>query len=299
MENRRRGVPEHYERRYRHKNGQAVWTLASAVPILDAGQNFKGTFGMFIGITERKRAEEALRLQKDEAERANRGKSEFLSKMSHELRTPLNSIMGFSELLKTKVPGDLNKKQEDYIETIHISGHRLLGIVNDMLDLVKIESGEKFPLSIELFRVSAAIDEALVFVNEKAAQKNITIIKEIDPGLETITADKLRFKQILLYLLDNAIKFSKPEGGTITMIAGKKDGMAQFSVTDTGIGIKEEDMSRLFDLFRQIDSGTSRKYGGTGSELAITRQLVEQHGGKIWVKSNYGEGSIFTFTLPL
>jgi len=250
-------------------------------------------------ISERKRVERELLLAKEEAERASAVKSEFLAKMSHELRTPLNAVIGFSEFLKMKGAGELNEKQERYIDNILNSGKHLFGIISDMLDLVKVESGEKLPLSLESFPAPEAIDETLIFVNEKAAQKKIVITKEIDPGLGAIIADKLRFKQILMNLLDNAIKFSKPEGGMITIAARKADGMAQFSVSDTGIGIKEEDMGKLFDLFHQVDSGISRKYGGAGIGLPIVKQLVEQHGGRILVESIYGEGTTFTFTLPL
>jgi signal transduction histidine kinase len=172
-------------------------------------------------------------------------------------------------------------------------------MINDMLDLVKVESGEKLPLSIQSFPVTETIDEALIFINDKAARKKIVLRKEIDPGLGIIEADTIRFKQILLNLIDNAVKFSKPDGGTVNIAARKNGDMAQFSISDTGIGIKEEDMGRLFDLFYQADSGISRKYGGAGAGLAVTKQLVEEHGGRIWVESKYGESSTFSFTLPL
>lgn len=250
-------------------------------------------------ISEQKRIAQELRLARDEAVRASTVKSEFLATMSHELRTPLTAIMGFSELLKMKEIGELNEKQERYINNICKSGKHLLGIINDILELVNVESGEKLPLTIESFPAPKAIDETLIFVCQKAVQKHIELKKEIDPGIDVIYADKLRFKQILLNLLDNAIKFSKPEGGTVTIKARKSDGFAQFSISDTGIGIKEEDKNNLFELFHQIDSGINRRYGGAGVGLAIVKQLVEQHGGRIWVESSYGEGTVFTFTLPL
>jgi len=246
-----------------------------------------------------RKSEKKLILAKDEALRASSVKSDFLMKMSHELRTPLNSVLGFSQVLKLKHHGELNEKQDQYVDNIFHSATRLLGMINDMLDLVKVESGEKLPLSIQSFPVSQAIDEALIFINDKAAQKKITIQKEIDPGLGNIEVDTLRFKQILINLIDNAVKFSKPDGGTVNIEAGKNGDMAQFSISDTGIGIKEGDMNRLFDLFYQADSGISRKYGGAGAGLAVTKQLVEEHGGRIWVESKYGEGSTFSFTLPL
>jgi len=257
-------------------------------------------------IEKRKKIEDELRkskqkliLAKDEALRASSVKSDFLMKMSHELRTPLNSVLGFSQVLKMKQSGGLNEKQEQYVDNIFHSATHLLGIINDMLDLVKVESGEKLPLSIQSFLAPEAIDEAFIFINDRAAKKKIVIRKKIDPGIVFIEADKLRFKQILLNLLDNAIKFSKPQGGTVTVKAVKAGDMAQFSICDTGIGIKEKDIDRIFGLFHQVDSGINRKYGGAGSGLAITKQLVEQHGGKFVVQSKYGQGSTFTFSLPI
>ncbi len=248
---------------------------------------------------ELRKSKEKLTLAKDEALRASSVKSDFLMKMSHELRTPLNSVLGFSQILKMKQSGALNEKQEQYVDNIFHSATHLLGIINDMLDLVKVESGEKLPLSIQSFHAHEAIDEAFIFINDRAAKKKIVIRKEIDPGIVVIEADKLRFKQILINLIDNAIKFSKPDGGTINIAAKKNGDMAQFSISDTGIGIQDEDIDRIFDPFYQADSGVSRKYGGAGAGLAVTKQLVEEHGGSIWVKSKYGEGSTFSFTLPL
>lgn len=250
-------------------------------------------------ITERKRIELELILAKDEALLANRAKSEFLAKMSHELRTPLNSVMGFSEILRMKTIGELNEKQEQYVNFIYQSGMNLLAIINDILDLVKLESGKKLPLIIQSFPAPEAIEEALLYVNEKAESRKIVIHKGIDPGLGMIKADKLRFKQILINLIDNAIKFSKPNGGTITIIAQNDGDMAKFLVSDTGIGIREEDLRKLFDLFHQLDSGLNRSFGGAGVGLALTKRLVEQQEGKMWVESKFEEGSTFGFTLPL
>jgi signal transduction histidine kinase len=248
---------------------------------------------------ELRKSKKKLILSKDEALRASSVKSNFLMKMSHELRTPLNSVLGFSQVLKMKHQGELNEKQEQYVNNILHSATHLLGMINDMLDLVKVESGEKLPLSIQSFLAHEAIDDAFIFINDRAAQKKIIVKKEIDPGLGVIEADKLRFKQILINLIDNAIKFSKPDEGAINIAARKNGDMAQFSISDTGIGIKDEDMDRLFEPFYQADSGVSRRYGGAGAGLAVTRQLVEEHGGSIWVESKYGEGSTFSFTLPL
>lgn len=248
---------------------------------------------------ELKNSEKKLILAKDEALRASSVKSDFLMKMSHELRTPLNSVLGFSQVLKMKRHGELNEKQEQYVDNILHSATGLLGMINEMLDLVKVESGEKLPLSIQMFPAPEAINEALIFINDRAEQKKIVIQKKIDPRLGIIEADALRLKQIIIILVDNGIKFSKPEGGTVNIEARKNGDMAQFSISDTGIGIKEEEMGRLFDLFYQADSGMSRRYGGAGAGLAIARKLVEEHGGRIWAKSKYGQGSEFSFTLPL
>ena len=248
---------------------------------------------------ELRKSEKKLILAKDIAQRASSVKSDFLMTMSHELRTPLNSVLGFSQILKMKHHGELNEKQEKYVDNIFHSATRLLGMINDMLDLVKVEAGEGLHLSIQSFPAAQAIDEALIFINDRAGQKKIVIQKEIDPGLGIMEADTLRFKQILINLIDNAIKFSKPEGGAVNISARKNGDMAQFSISDTGIGIKEDDMDKLFEPFFQADSGISRRYGGAGAGLAVTRQIVEQHGGRIWVDSTFGEGSTFSFTLPL
>jgi len=267
-------------------------------------------------ISRRKKAEDELQKLKDGLEikvkertkeleieiemhkKSERVKSDFLSRMSHEFKTPLNAIIGFSEILKMKNSGELNEKQEHYVDNIHNSGKHLLGIINDMLDLLKIESDDKLPLLIQPFFAPELIGETLIFVQEKAESKGIVFKKEIDPGLGIIKADKLRFKQILLKLFDNAIKFSKPQGGNVTVRAVKAADMAQFSIIDTGIGIREKDMAKIFGLFHQVDSGIKRRNSGIGSGLVITKQLVEQQGGKFLVQSKYGEGSTFTFTLP-
>ncbi|MCX9083139.1 MAG: ATP-binding protein [Candidatus Methanoperedens sp.] len=229
--------------------------------------------------------------------RASKTKSEFMMAMSHELRTPLNSIIGFSDLLKKKEFGELNEVQKKYIDNIHVSGNNLLMIINDILDLSKVEA-DKIDLSFEKMSIADVINISIAIVKDFAKQKKIQVITEIDPELDFIEADRDRIRQVLFNILNNAIKFSKPMG-IVTLTARKEGDMAQISVSDIGIGIKEEDIGRLFKEFEQLDKGASRQYGGTGLGLVISKKLIELHGGKIWVKSRYGEGTIFTFTLPI
>ena len=218
--------------------------------------------------------------------------------MSHELRTPLSASIGFSELLKMSRAGELNEKQKHYVDNILASNQFLLTLINDILDLSKIEAG-KIELVPAMMSVPVTIHETLSLIKEKAMKHNVLLKKEFDPDLEFIEADKQRFKQVLFNLLNNSVKFSKEEGGTVTITAKKEGNMAQISVSDTGIGIKEDNLSKLFNKFEQLESGISQKYGGTGLGLAITKQLVELHGGKIWAESRYREGSMFSFLIPL
>jgi signal transduction histidine kinase len=241
---------------------------------------------------------EEIQREKQELAQASKAKSEFLATMSHELKTPLNAIIGFSELLKGKMAGELNKKQEHFVDNVLTSAKHLLNLINDILDLSKIEAG-KIELTKEKTPVASAIEGALSFIKETALKHNVILKKELDPEVEFIETDLIRFRQILINLLSNAVKFSKPEGGVVTIRTKKEGESAKISVEDNGIGIKEEDMVKLFNEFEQLDSGISRKYGGTGLGLAITKRLVQRHGGKIWVESTYGEGSTFMFLLPI
>lgn len=245
----------------------------------------------------RKRTEE-MRIKKERIEYARKVKNEYLINMSHELRTHLNSIIGFSELMKQKITGELNVKQNSYINNIHSSGNTLLAIISDLLDLNKIETG-KVEIVVEKISVPETITENIDHIQEKAAKQNVTIKKEFDPAVEHIETDKNIFKQILGNLLDNAVKFSKEAGGIVTVTTKKEGDMVKISVSDTGVGIREIDMNKLFTPFPHIESGLTRKPHGTGIGLAILKGLVELCGGTIRAESEFGEGSTFTFLLPL
>ena len=227
---------------------------------------------------------------------ASQHKSEFLANMSHELRTPLNAIIGFSEVLSERMFGDLNEKQDEYLKDIHASGQHLLSLINDILDLSKIEAG-RMELELADFDLPTAIDNALTLVRERAGRRGITLGCEIDERVGMIQGDERKVKQVLLNILSNALKFT-PEGGRIDVRAALKEGTVEISVTDTGVGIAPEDQEAIFEEFRQV--GTSdKKVEGTGLGLALSRRFVELHGGRIWVQSQEGVGSTFTFTIPV
>ena len=247
-------------------------------------------------ITDRKHIEE-IQHENMRLAMGIRTKSEFLTALSHDLGTPLNAMMGFSELLKQRIPGALNMKQEQYIENIISSSRRMLDIINDVLDLGRAETG-KIDMAIEKIPVSEVIDEISGLFKENIAKRNLVLKKEFDPELIFIEADRQRFKQIIFNLISNAVKYSKPEGGTVTIKTIKEGDEAKISVTDTGIGIKEEDMGKLFMAFEQLNLGLASKYGSTGLGLVVTKKLVELHGGRITVESRYGQESTFTFYLP-
>ena len=228
---------------------------------------------------------------------ANRHKSEFLASMSHELRTPLNAVIGFSEVLLERMFGEINDKQDEYLQDILASGRHLLSLINDILDLAKIEAG-RMELEVTDFHLPQAVDNAITLVRERAARRAITLEVGVDPRLGEIKGDERKVKQVLLNLLSNAIKFT-PEGGHVGVHAALADGFAEISVTDTGVGIAPEDHEAVFEEFRQVGTDYAKKHEGTGLGLTLSRRFVALHGGKIWVKSQLGQGATFTFTLPV
>jgi signal transduction histidine kinase len=227
---------------------------------------------------------------------ANQHKSEFLANMSHELRTPLNAIIGFSEVLIERMFGELNDKQDDYLKDIHSSGKHLLSLINDILDLSKIEAG-RMELDVESFDVPAALANAMTLVRERAQRHGIALGLEVAPEVAEIRADERKFKQILLNLLTNAVKFT-PDGGRVDVHARLADGVLEVAVADTGIGIAPEDQAAVFEEFRQVGRHYTNKQEGTGLGLALTKRFVELHGGTLTLESAPGHGSTFTFTLP-
>jgi signal transduction histidine kinase len=229
-------------------------------------------------------------------EAASRHKSEFLANMSHELRTPLNAILGFSEVLAERMFGDVNEKQAEYLQDILSSGRHLLSLINDILDLSKVEAG-RLELERGRFHLPTALDNALTLVRERASRHGITLDVAVDPEISEIVADERKVKQILLNLLSNAVKFT-PEGGRVGLTATAAEDVITIAISDTGVGIAAADQATIFEEFRQVGTG-SQKQEGTGLGLTLTKKFVELHGGRIGVQSQLGQGSTFTFTLPV
>lgn len=273
-----------------------TYWFVQAIPVTDDSGKIIGILGTFRDITERKAIEKLLQ-EKQVAEIANRTKSEFLANMSHELRTPLNSIIGFSDLLCDQIYGKLNEKQLKYANNISKSGKHLLNLINDILDLSKVEAG-KMELDYREFELADRLNSVKSLLSPIAARKNIKIEINVNKDLTTICADEARFVQIMYNLVDNAIKFSF-ENNPVRIEARRKGEFLETTVTDIGIGIKPEDQHKLFQPFSQVAAFSSKKFQGTGLGLSLVKQIVNLHGGYVWFRSIPGEGSTFAFAIPI
>jgi len=289
VDNRRPGA-------YSEEDGRLAFTFADQVAV--AIENARLFEQVDAARAELQQRADALREANVRLQELDRLKSEFLANMSHELRTPLNSIIGFSEVLIDGLVGEMTPDQNECLENIHSSGHHLLNLINDILDLSKIEAG-RMELELMIFDVAELLAEVEMTTAPLIEKKSQVLTIEWPAGLPSLTADRFRIKQVLLNLLSNAHKFT-PTEGHITLSCRQADPATMlFSVADTGIGIKPEDQSIIFEEFRQADGSASREMTGTGLGLAISKRIVEMHGGRVWVESEYGHGAIFSFLLPL
>ena len=227
---------------------------------------------------------------------ASQHKSQFLANMSHELRTPLNAILGYTELILDNIYGDTPDKMRGVLERIASNGKHLLGLINDVLDLSKIEAGQ-FTLSLTDYSIKNVVQSVFSVVESLATAKKLALKTEVPPGLPSAHGDERRLTQVLLNLVGNAIKFT--DKGEVAIRASVSDGSYTLSVRDTGPGIAETDQNKIFEEFQQADSSATKKKGGTGLGLSISKRIVEMHGGRIWVESTVGYGSTFSFAVPL
>ncbi|MHB8120791.1 MAG: sensor histidine kinase [Desulfuromonadaceae bacterium] len=294
-----------YELTARARDGRETVVSFNATTFYDRDRKLQGVFAAARDVTERKRLDQVLQEKNVElesarsvAEKSNLAKSDFLANMSHELRTPLNSVIGFSEVLQDQIFGQINEKQQEYVKNILTSGRHLLSLINDILDLSKVESG-KMELELSSFSLRETVDASLMMLMEKALKGGISLQIDLSPEVDVfIIADQRKLKQILFNLLSNAVKFT-PAGGTVDVIGTRNGTFIEITVADSGIGIRDEDLPKLFHPFTQLESVYTKEYEGTGLGLVLNRHLVELHGGRVWVESRFGAGSRFSFSIPL
>jgi len=279
-------------------NGARVSTLAvSGVPIFASDGKFLGYRGIATDMTMAKRTERELREAKEAAELANSTKSEFLANMSHELRTPLNAILGFSDMMKTELFGPMNPRYLDYVRDIHTSGSHLLALINDVLDMSKIEAG-RFELDERIVNLGSVVDSCLAMVEWRAAKNEVSLGERSHLVLPNIIGDERAIRQVVLNLLSNAVKFT-PRGGRVEVLgAGDSNGDVLLAVADTGVGIPPEAIEHLFEPFQRTTAQIARQQEGTGLGLAISRKLIDLHGGTLEVESAVGEGTIVRIRFP-
>nr|WP_321498453.1 PAS domain S-box protein [uncultured Methanolobus sp.] len=290
------GNPFSFEIRMASKDGDWIWVLAKGNTFnLKSGKHW--AIGTLVDITERKKTEEQMLLARIAAEEANRCKNELLANMNHELRTPLNSIIGFSGVLLDGSLGQVSAEQEKYLRLMNNEGHRLLSLINHVLDLSKIES-DGLTLNFSNFDPVLVAENVMESIQMLARKKNIRTSMSVDRDIGTITADVDKFREILYNLIENALKFT-PEEGNIIVVMNRRDDDLEVSVQDTGIGIAEEDRERIFDAFVQVDGSNTRRYGGAGLGLVLVREYLKMHNGCIRVESETGKGSKFIFKIPV
>ena len=283
------------------------WSLIGPIQRIDSrlGAIASGDFSGHVEVDNRdelgalaanvNRMNDQLRSVYAELEQASRHKSEFLANMSHELRTPLNAIIGFSQVLRDEMVGSVNPKQAEYLEDIISSGNHLLSLINDVLDLSKVEAGQ-VDLEVRPFSLREALERGVVMVRERATEEGVRVAFAADPEVDVVDGDERRIKQVIFNLLSNAVKFT-PAGGEVDVSATRVNGEVRVSVADTGPGVAPEDRDRIFEEFQQSETGVGQREG-TGLGLALSKRYVELHGGRIWLESELGRGSTFTFALP-